>query len=197
MSWRPEIGDMFASSFHEADEQSFFPGITNRNECRALNCFLHEGQCQSDFCWGRDDSWEFEHITCDITNAKGSPFERYFDDFGIGCYCRSQKVFIEHECCLDGEHNGNINFGESKNCINDLSSSQHPCNNIKGGTWDDERGPLLRYRPCCTEYGYGLDGDIDKKFDRNLPCTISCSRTYSFFNAANRIKYSGGGRPRG
>jgi len=187
-SWRPNIGDQHGVSFHEADEQSFFPEITNRNECRALNCFLEEGQCQSDCCWVWHGSWGFEEITCDIKNAKGSAEEgRVADEFGIGCYCQVQKIFVEHECCLD--------YGKS--CLKDLNSSQHPCNNM---SLDQKQRPLLptkdkcawKERSCCTN-----GGDSDKIFDHNLPCQVYCSRTYSFFNAANRIKYSGGGRPRG
>ena len=121
---------------------------------------------------------------------------------GIGCFCKASIILVEHECCLDGGYNG-IEGKGGRNCTTDLNSSQHPCN-IKGATWDDKKGPIPPTtsndkcqsespgRSCCTN-----DGAFDENFNRNLPCHVTCGPTYSFFNAANRIKNSGGGRPRG
>jgi len=176
------------------DEQNFFPKITKRNECRALSCFLNEGQSSPEFCWIWDDSWEYEHVTCDLTNAfdgwKGD--KSYFENLGFGCYCKVQKMWVAHECCLDGDSDGNNGH---KNCITDLTSSQHPCNNIEGITWDNTLGPLLPnknncvngMRPkqqCCFPGTTGYPGQ----------CTPVCQPTYHFH--AN-VRACSGGQCRG
>jgi len=185
----------------EPDKQSFFPEIINKNECRALNCFLHESLAEADSCW-RGLSWKYEHITCDLTtNGHRSPI---FDAFGSGCFCAYRIVWTGHECCLDAGGTtiyDTPNNGE-KNCKTDLSSSQHPCKNIKGITWNNELQPILpetsengcstinkntgSLQPCCeNEYG-------SEDFDPNLPCSVKCSATQSMFNPITRMTSSGG-----
>jgi len=185
---------------YEPDKQSFFPEITNKNECRALNCFLHESQAKADSCWISGLSWKYEHITCDLTNNidtghfTGKGQSSIFDAFGSGCYCVFRIVWAGHECCLDA--NENLNLGE-KNCIKDLSSSQHPCKNIKGIKWNNELQPILPEtsengcstgsQPCCNTHGR-----LSEDFDPSLPCKVECAPSRSSFNPINRMKSSGG-----
>jgi len=179
-----------------SDEQSFFPEILNTNECRALNCFLIEGQCQSDSCWKWDGSWNYEFISCD-TKILNDYDGNHYELGRLGCYCKATRISVEHECCLDSHLNTNRREVPTR-CITDLNSSQHPCN-IKGVTWDDKEGPILPgsdIGSCCRN-GDIFDFDENYNFNHNLPCQVICGPTYSFFNAANRIKNSGGGRPRG
>jgi len=59
------------------DPQTFFPNITNQNECRALDClFLDFGDCGFD---EGDCGGEFTHIGCDIISKD--------DSLGPGCQC--------------------------------------------------------------------------------------------------------------
>ena len=94
-------------------------------------------------------------------------------------------TYAEYPCCFDSEGN----HGE-KNCISDLSSDEHICNNIEGIVWNDTKGPILPLtsydRPCCSTYRQD-----------DLYCKVNCGgTTYSHFTAANGIRGSGG-RPRG
>jgi len=177
----------------EHDEQSFFPKITNQNECKALECELIM-KC-SDCCWNWEHSWEKMDVLCFLLHNPGTRdqnlwnpgvIDSLLDDFGPGCYCKSEGTMDSHECCLrDGGCKAESRLS--------LQSRRHPCNNI-GGIDYGSGSTLPQKEWTNTGCSYGsYSGTCCSKDSGN--CVVTCNPTNYISTLANMMKISGG-RPK-